>query len=143
MTGGHWESFWMQFWSPKLEVAKKGATMKIASPSSIIEWYRQIFWQHQNCYLPPSLGRVDLVIPLYQVHTYLPWPLFLHTPVCTHYGHFSTIFSEYLSKLLSLKCFGSVNLFIAIKRADTSNNGVCFYLYSCILFTFHTVQLLV
>ena len=40
------------------------------------------------CYLLTSLGSVDLVIPLYQVHTYLPWPIFLLTPVCTHDRHF-------------------------------------------------------
>ena len=38
--------------------------------------------RHQNCYLPPSLGSADLVITSYQVHTYLPWSIFVHSPVC-------------------------------------------------------------
>ena len=55
-------------------------------------------------------------------------------------GTFSTIFSKYLSKLLSLTWVGSETFLLSLKTADTSHNGVCFYLYRCILFTFLTVQ---
>ena len=51
--------------------------------------YEQVFWWHQNCYLPPSLGSVGLVITSYKKQNYLPWPIFLHTPLCTHYRHCS------------------------------------------------------
>ena len=83
--------------------AKKGATTKIASPSSIIEWYGLNFWWHQNCYLPLPLGSVDLVITLYQVHTYLPWLILLHTPVCTQDRHFTHNYLKTSFKIVFLK----------------------------------------
>ena len=98
IKGGHWEGFWMQYWSSNLEVAKTGANMIISSSSSILVWYRQILWQHQIFYLPQSLGKTDLLTPLYQVQTYLPWPILLHNPICTHDRHNSDNFSKYISK---------------------------------------------
>ena len=88
-AGSSLGSFLNEILVTKVGGCLKGATMKIASPSSYLEWYGQIFWRHQNCYLPPSLVRVYLVIPLYQVHTSMPWQILLHTPLCTHDRHFS------------------------------------------------------
>ena len=123
----------------KVGVCKKGASMKIESSSSVLDWYRQIFWHHQNCYLPPSWGSVDSLIPLYQVHIYLPWPNLLYI-LCVHMiDSFSTIF-KYISKLFLENGLALKTCLLSIKIDDTSRNGVCFYLYSIILLILPKIQ---
>ena len=119
-------------------VCKKGATMKIESFSSVLDWYRQIFWHHQKCYLPPSWGSVYLLIPLYQGHIYLPWPNLLYT--------FSVHMIDYFPQFLNISKFFPENglalktCLLSIKTDDTILNGVCFYFYSSILLIFPKIQ---
>ena len=67
----------------------------------------------------------------------------LHTPVCAHDRHFFHHFSKYLSKLSLENGLALKTCILSLKTADTSRNGVCFYVYSSILITFTTVQFLV
>ena len=118
--------------------------MIIVSPSSILEWYGKIFWRHQNCYLSPSLGSFYLIIPLYQVHTYLHWPTLLHTHVCTHDRHFS----DNIFKNISLNSFIYNGLtlktcLLSLKHLTWAILVHYIYIYICLMITAATFQLLV
>ena len=85
------------------------------------------FWQHQNCYLPKSWGGVDLVIPLYQVHTYLYGPHIMYTNACRYEMHFSLNYVKMSFSILSFKYVGTC--FLVLKTDCIINNNVFFYSY--------------
>ena len=85
------------------------------------------FWQHQSCYLPKSWVGDDLVIPWYQVHTYMYGTHILYIHLCRHEMHFFLNYVKMSFSILSFKYVGTC--FLVLKTDCIINNNVCFYSY--------------